>query len=156
MRTAACKIALCAALSTGLAAVQAAPETAAGPSATASITPIVAPKDRAYTGEIHLKVDASDTSHRVMHVHETLSGVGPDTVLLYPKWLPGTHAPEGTIDPARRYPNHRQRCAGCLEARSGRCLRVPLEFEARHARDRHRLRLSLAHQRQSRRAGNEP
>src|SRR5580692_3814963 len=98
MRTAACKIALCAALSTGLAAVQAAPETAAGPSATASITPIVAPKDRAYTGEIHLKVDASDTSHRVMHVHETLSGVGPDTVLLYPKWLPGTHAPEGTID----------------------------------------------------------
>ncbi|HXP27358.1 MAG TPA: hypothetical protein VN891_16330, partial [Steroidobacteraceae bacterium] len=98
MRTAACKIALCAALSTVLAAVQAAPETAAGPSATASITPIVAPKDRAYTGEIHLKVDASDTSHRVMHVHETLSGVGPDTVLLYPKWLPGTHAPEGTID----------------------------------------------------------
>src|ERR1700678_1166383 len=98
MRTAACKIALCAALSTVLAAVQAAPETAAGPSATASITPIVAPKDRAYTGEIHLKVDASDTSHRVVHVHETLSGVGPDTVLLYPKWLPGTHAPEGTID----------------------------------------------------------
>jgi predicted metalloprotease with PDZ domain len=34
----------------------------------------------------------------VVHVHETLSGVGPDTVLLYPKWLPGTHAPEGTID----------------------------------------------------------
>src|SRR6202041_1063117 len=98
MRTAACKIALCAALSTVLAAVQAAPETAAGPSATASITPIVAPKDRAYTGEIHLKVDASDTNHRVVHVHETLSGVGPDTVLLYPKWLPGTHAPEGTID----------------------------------------------------------
>src|SRR5580698_8163664 len=98
MRTAACKIALCAALSTGLAAVQAAPETAAGPSATAPITPIVAPKDRAYTGEIHLKVDASHTSHRVMHVHETLSGVGPDTVLLYPKWLPGTHAPEGTIE----------------------------------------------------------
>ena len=98
MRTAACKIALCAALSTVLAAVQAAPETAAGPSAIAPITPIIAPKDRAYTGEIHLKVDASDISHRVMHVHETLSGVGPDTVLLYPKWLPGTHAPEGTID----------------------------------------------------------
>src|SRR6202046_1100815 len=98
MRTAACKIALCAALSTGLAAVQAPPETAAGPSATASITPIVAPKDRAYTGEIHLKVDASDTNHRVVHVHETLSGVGPDTVLLYPRWRPGNHAREGTID----------------------------------------------------------
>src|SRR6202453_3462304 len=100
MRTVACKIALCAALSTVLAAAQAAPETA-GPSAIAPITPIIAPKDRAYAGEIQLKVDARDTSHRVMHVHETLSGVGPDTVLLYPKWLPGTHAPEGTIDRLR-------------------------------------------------------
>jgi hypothetical protein len=31
-------------------------------------------------------------------VHETLSGIGPDAVLLYPQWLPGTHAPEGTVD----------------------------------------------------------
>jgi predicted metalloprotease with PDZ domain len=98
MRTVALKIALCAVLSTALtAAVQAAPETA-GPSATSPITPIIAPKDRAYAGEIQLKVDASDTGHRIMRVHETLSGVSPDTVLLYPKWLPGTHAPEGTLD----------------------------------------------------------
>ena len=99
MRTVACKIALGVVLSLALAAaaVQSAPETA-GPSATAPITPIAAPKDRAYAGEISLKVDASDTRHRVVHVHETLSGVSPDTVLLYPKWLPGTHAPEGTID----------------------------------------------------------
>ena len=98
MRTVAFKIALCAVLSTALtAAVQAAPETA-GPSATSPITPIIAPKDRAYAGEIQLKVDASDTGHRIMRVHETLSGVSPDTVLLYPKWLPGTHAPEGTLD----------------------------------------------------------
>jgi predicted metalloprotease with PDZ domain len=99
MRTDVCKIALCAALNTALAAaVPAAPGTAAGPSATAPITPIVAPKDRAYGGEIQLKVDAGDTGHRVIRVHETVSGVSPDTVLLYPKWLPGTHAPEGTID----------------------------------------------------------
>jgi predicted metalloprotease with PDZ domain len=98
MRTVAFKIALCAALSLALAAaVQAASETA-GPSATASFTPIIAPKDRAYAGEIQLQVDASDTGHHVMRVHETLSGVSPDTVLLYPKWLPGTHAPEGTLD----------------------------------------------------------
>ena len=98
MRTVACKSALGVVLSLALAAaVQAAPQTA-GPSATAPITPIAAPKDRAYAGEISLKVDASDTRHRVVHVHETLSGVSPDTVLLYPKWLPGTHAPEGTID----------------------------------------------------------
>src|SRR5258708_19713109 len=98
MRTVALKIAHGAVLSTALAAaVQAAPEIA-GPSATSPITPIIAPKDRAYGGEIQLKVDASDTSHRIVRVHETLSGASPDTVLLYPKWLPGTHAPEGTLD----------------------------------------------------------
>ena len=96
MRTVALKIALCAALSPFGAAVHAA-ETA-GPSATAAIAPIAAPKDRPYAGEIQLKVDASDVSRRVVRVNESLSGVGPDTVLLYPKWLPGTHAPEGTID----------------------------------------------------------
>ena len=79
------------------AASQAAPVTA-GPTAIAPITPIAPPKDRPYAGEIELKVDATDTGHRIVRVHETLNGVGPDTVLLYPKWLPGTHAPEGTID----------------------------------------------------------
>jgi predicted metalloprotease with PDZ domain len=69
-----------------------------GPSATSPITPIPAPKDRAYQGEIHLTVDATDISRRIVRVHERLSGIGPETVLLYPKWLPGTHAPEGTID----------------------------------------------------------
>jgi predicted metalloprotease with PDZ domain len=66
--------------------------------ASAAITPIIAPKDHAYAGEIQLAIDASDTVRRIVHVHETLTGIGPDTVLLYPKWLPGTHAPEGTID----------------------------------------------------------
>jgi predicted metalloprotease with PDZ domain len=69
-----------------------------GPSPIAPAAPIAAPKDRAYAGEIRLSVDASDLERRIVHVHETLSGVGADTVLLYPKWLPGTHAPEGTID----------------------------------------------------------
>src|SRR5258708_21499794 len=98
MRTVAFQLAEGVVLRTALAAaVQAAPEIA-GPSATSPITPIIAPKDRAYGGEIQLKVDAGDTSHRTVRVHETLSGVSPDTVLLYPKWLPGTHAPEGTLD----------------------------------------------------------
>jgi len=69
-----------------------------GPSAIASIVPIAEPRDRAYPGEIHLDVDATDVARRIIHVRETLSGVGPETVLLYPKWLPGTHAPEGPID----------------------------------------------------------
>ena len=70
----------------------------AGPGAAAPFTPIAMPMDRAYPGEILLSVDASDVSRRIIRVHETVSGIGPDTVLLYPKWLPGTHAPEGTID----------------------------------------------------------
>ena len=69
-----------------------------GPSATPAILPIAAPVDRAYPGQIELSVDATDVRRRIIHVHESLSGVEPDTVLLYPKWLPGTHAPEGTID----------------------------------------------------------
>src|SRR5450432_4539872 len=70
----------------------------AGPGAAAPFTPIGMPMDRAYPGEILLSVDASDVSRHIIRVHETVSGIGPDTVLLYPKWLPGTHAPEGTID----------------------------------------------------------
>jgi len=69
-----------------------------GPSSNSPISPMVAPQDRVYPGEIHLTVDASDFGRRIVRVHESLSGIGPDTVLLYPKWLPGTHAPEGTID----------------------------------------------------------
>src|ERR1700688_4957989 len=69
-----------------------------GPSPIAPAVPIAAPKDQTYSGEIRLAVDASDLERRIVRVHETLSGVSTDTVLLYPKWLPGTHAPEGTID----------------------------------------------------------
>ena len=69
-----------------------------GPSATAPAFAIQAPKDRPYRGEIDLIVDATDVDRRIVRVHESLSGIGPGTVLLYPKWLPGNHAPEGTID----------------------------------------------------------
>jgi predicted metalloprotease with PDZ domain len=82
----------CAALSFAAAAVS------TGPGASAPVTPIAAPRDRPYPGQIQLSVDASDVSRRIIHVHETLNGIAPDTILLYPKWLPGTHGPEGTID----------------------------------------------------------
>jgi predicted metalloprotease with PDZ domain len=80
------------------AAAFAAANASPGPSPLAPAAPIAAPKDRAYPGEIRLAVDASDLDRRIVRVHETVSGVGADTVLLYPKWLPGTHAPEGPID----------------------------------------------------------
>jgi predicted metalloprotease with PDZ domain len=69
-----------------------------GPATIAPSTPIPAPKDRAYPGAIQLSVDATDLERHIVHVHETLSGVGPDTILYYPKWLPGTHGPTGAID----------------------------------------------------------
>jgi predicted metalloprotease with PDZ domain len=70
----------------------------AGPASNPPITPISAPQDRAYPGEIHLSVDASDTARRIVRIHESLNGVAPGTVLLFPKWLPGDHAPDGPID----------------------------------------------------------
>jgi predicted metalloprotease with PDZ domain len=96
MKILASRIALCAAST--LATIAAPAAESAGPTAIAPITQIIAPKDHAYAGEIHLVVDATDTSRRIVHVHETLSGIGSDTVLFYPKWLPGTHAPEGPIE----------------------------------------------------------
>ena len=69
-----------------------------GPGGPVSATPIPAPRDRAYAGDIDLSVDASDVNRRIVHVRERVSGITADTVLMYPKWLPGTHAPEGPID----------------------------------------------------------
>jgi predicted metalloprotease with PDZ domain len=69
-----------------------------GPSAIAPAAAIAAPQDSPYPGVIRLTVDASDLERRIVHVHETLSGIGAHTVLLYPQWLPGHHAPQGPID----------------------------------------------------------
>jgi len=69
-----------------------------GPAAAAPVGPIAAPKDRPYPGEIRLRVDATDIERRVIRVHETVSGLGGPTVLYYPQWLPGEHAPKGPID----------------------------------------------------------
>jgi predicted metalloprotease with PDZ domain len=63
-----------------------------------SQSPIAQPVDQAYPGQIRLQVDASDVERRIVHVRETITGVGTDSVLLYPKWLPGTHSPIGPID----------------------------------------------------------
>jgi len=56
------------------------------------------PKDVAYPGDIQLSVDATDLERRIVRVHETIAGIRPNMILLYPEWLPGTHAPEGPID----------------------------------------------------------
>ena len=69
-----------------------------GPTVRVPIVAIVAPQDRPYPGILTLNVDLSDIDRKVVRVHETLSAVTANTVLLYPEWLPGTHAPQGPID----------------------------------------------------------
>ncbi len=54
-------------------------------------------------GTIRLAVDATDVTHHIFSVHETIpvraNTSGSDSlVLLYPEWLPGHHSPDGPID----------------------------------------------------------
>lgn len=59
---------------------------------------IPAARDVPWPGTISLSVDATDTTHGIFRVTETIpvAAAGPLT-LLYPKWLPGNHAPSGPI-----------------------------------------------------------
>ena len=59
---------------------------------------IPAPRDIPYPGTIRLAVDATDVTHGVFRVTETIPVQAGPLTLLYPKWLPGDHAPTGTID----------------------------------------------------------
>jgi len=70
-----------------------------GPQPLASPPPLPAARDQPYPGTVTLAVDVTDLDRREVKVHEEIpvSGAG-DLVLLYPRWLPGTHAPEGPID----------------------------------------------------------
>jgi len=78
-----------------LSALSAAPAAAAPPAMSAALP---APRDVAYPGEVRLEVDARDITRRIVHVRESITGLGSHPVLLYPKWIPGTHAPQGPID----------------------------------------------------------
>ena len=80
-------------LAAGTVAAQAA--TAPIPSASAVIG---APKDVPFRGTIRLAVDATDTVRHIFRVHETIPAAPGPMLLVYPRWLPGTHAPSGRID----------------------------------------------------------
>lgn len=57
--------------------------------------PLPAPQAVAYPGVIALDVDATDLAHKVMRVRQTLAVRPGPLVLLYPRWVPGTHGPYG-------------------------------------------------------------
>jgi predicted metalloprotease with PDZ domain len=56
------------------------------------------PQDRPYPGVIRLVVDASDITRHVFRVKETIPVQSGALILLFPKWLPGNHAPYGAVD----------------------------------------------------------
>ena len=60
---------------------------------------IPAPEDVAYVGALALWVDASDRWRGVLRVCEIIPVAGAgELILLYPKWLPGFHAPVAPIE----------------------------------------------------------
>jgi predicted metalloprotease with PDZ domain len=58
---------------------------------------IPAAQDVDYPGAIELAVDATDIGRRIFRAHEQLPVTAGPLTLLYPKWLPGDHAPTGPI-----------------------------------------------------------
>ena len=55
-------------------------------------------RDIAFPGTLTLKIDATDTVRGIFHVTETIPVPDPGPMtLLFPKWLPGNHAPRGEI-----------------------------------------------------------
>jgi predicted metalloprotease with PDZ domain len=92
-----CRLSVQVAILAALALANAQP--AAGPTPYPMPVVIPAPQDVPFPGTIRLAVDATDTTHGIFRVHESIpvAHAGP-LVLLYPRWLPGHHSPNGPID----------------------------------------------------------
>ncbi|WP_375391948.1 M61 family metallopeptidase [uncultured Sphingomonas sp.] len=61
--------------------------------------PIPPPQDRPYPGTITLDIDATNPQQGIFSVRETIPvAQSGDTVIFYPRWIPGNHAPSGQIE----------------------------------------------------------
>ena len=89
---------------------------------------IPAPEDSAYPGTLTLSVNATDTARHIFIVREQIPVAGPGPMtLLFPKWLPGEHAPTGPI----------AQLAGLIITANGKRLdwqRDPVEMTAFHVK----------------------
>jgi predicted metalloprotease with PDZ domain len=56
------------------------------------------PRDRPYPDTLTLSVEATDLAHRIYTVHERIPVRAGKLTLLFPKWLPGHHGPEGPVE----------------------------------------------------------
>jgi len=61
------------------------------------LPPVPAVEDRAYPGVIRYEADITDTERRIVSVRQTVPVSAGPMVLLYPKFIPGNHAPTGPI-----------------------------------------------------------
>jgi predicted metalloprotease with PDZ domain len=75
------------------------PQGISAPQPVPTVETVPPPRDTPYPGTLTLSVDASDTNQNIFKVIETIpvAAAGPMT-LLFPKWLPGNHAPRGEIE----------------------------------------------------------
>jgi predicted metalloprotease with PDZ domain len=62
---------------------------------------IPAPRDIAFPGTMALRIDATDVTRAIFKVRQTIpvppESAGKRMTLLFPKWLPGNHAPRGEL-----------------------------------------------------------
>ena len=56
------------------------------------------PAQSRVTGTIALALDVRETPRKLLHARETLTVTPGALTLVYPKWLPGEHAPDGPVD----------------------------------------------------------
>lgn len=64
-----------------------------GPQPAADTPAILAPRDIPFNGTIQLKVDATDSAHKIFGVRQTIPVQQPGAmVLLYPQWETGSHS----------------------------------------------------------------
>src|ERR1043166_5435669 len=62
-----------------------------------ALTWLFAPAARSADAPTLLKVDARDASRRILHATLHIPARPGPLTLLYPKWIPGEHAPTGPI-----------------------------------------------------------
>jgi predicted metalloprotease with PDZ domain len=67
------------------------------PEAQAIVDTIPPARDIAWPGTITESVDATDVTHAIFSVHETIPVSAGPLTLLYPQWIPGYHSPGGQI-----------------------------------------------------------
>ena len=97
-------------------------------SATSFAAPTPAPADVDYPGLIELDVDLTDIEQRVIRTQQRIPVTPGALTLMYPRWLPGNHAPTGPIEALSGFIVHARDAAG--ERRRIEWRRHPLNMYA--------------------------